>query len=79
MSVFDTAAKEGLAQGVAIGRAEGRAEGLAEGREEGLAEGREEGEKAGVIKTAISLKALGVPTATISQATGLTAEDIDNL
>ncbi|MCQ2304674.1 MAG: Rpn family recombination-promoting nuclease/putative transposase [Bacteroidales bacterium] len=77
--MFDTAAKEGLAQGVAIGRAEGRAEGLAEGREEGLAEGREEGEKAGVIKTAISLKALGVPTATISQATGLTAEDIDNL
>ena len=69
--MFDTAAKEGLAQGVAIGRAEGRAE--------GLAEGREEGEKAGVIKTAISLKALGVPTATISQATGLTAEDIDNL
>ena len=69
--MFDTATKEGLAQGVAIGRAEGRAE--------GLAEGREEGEKAGVIKTAISLKALGVPTATISQATGLTAEDIDNL
>ena len=77
--MFDTAAKEGLAQGVAIGRAEGLAEGHAGGLVEGLEKGREEGEKAGVIKTAISLKALGVPTATISQATGLTAEDIDNL
>ena len=77
--MFDTAAKEGLAQGVAIGRAEGLAEGHAGGLVEGLEKGREEGEKAGVIKTAISLKALGVPTATIMQATGLTAEDIDNL
>ena len=97
--MFDTAAKEGLAQGVAIGkaqgRAEGRAQGLAEGRAEGRAEGiaeghagglaeglkkgREEGEKAGVIKTAKSLKALGTPTAIITQATGLTAEEIDQL
>ena len=46
---------------------------------EGLEKGRAEGEKSGVIKTARNLKALGMPTATIMQATGLSAEDIERL
>ena len=69
--MFDTAAKEGLAQGVAIGRAEGEAIGL----EKGLEKGRSEG----VMATARSLKALRVPTDTIIQATGLSAEEIERL
>ena len=73
--MFDSATKEGFIQGRAEGRFEGRAEGLAEG----LEKGRAEGEKSGVIKTARNLKALGMPTATIMQATGLSAEEIEKL
>ena len=93
--MFDTATKEGLIEGLekgsaeglekgeAIGLEKGRAEGLTEGlekgRAEGLTEGLEKGRAEGVLATARSLKALGVPTSTIMQATGLTAEEIDRL
>ena len=64
-------------------RAKGRAEGLAEGRVEGRAEGRAEGLAEGVHKTNIEnaqkLKALGVSTEIIMQATGLSAEEIEEL
>ncbi len=56
-------------------RAEARAEGLAEGRAEGMAEGVKQ-EK---VSNARNLKALGVPCETISQATGLSLEDIEKL
>jgi predicted transposase/invertase (TIGR01784 family) len=49
-----------------------RMEGLAEGRMEGLAEGRAERS----AEIARSLKKMGLSTADISEATGLTAEDI---
>ena len=78
---------EGLTEGLEKGRAEGLTEGLEKGRAEGLTEGLEKGEAIGlekgraegVLATARSLKALGVPTSTIMQATGLLAEEIDRL
>ena len=54
---------------------EGKAEGLAEGKAEGLAEG----EKTGVIKTAKNLLDIGVDIEAISQATGLSIEEIKKL
>ena len=53
------------------GREEGKAEGLAEGLEKGLAEG--------ILETARNFKALGIDTATIAKATGLTTEEIERL
>jgi predicted transposase/invertase (TIGR01784 family) len=43
--------------------------------EEGLAEGLTEGKR----ETARNLKRLGIPAATIAEATGLTTEDIETL
>ncbi len=74
---------EGRAEGLAEGRAEGRAEGLAEGRAEGLAEGLEKGRAEGVkeasLNAARNFKKLGVASDIISQATGLSIEEIENL
>ena len=69
--VLDTAKMEGRAEG----RAEGRIEGRAEGRVEGRAEGRTE-EK---IEMAKKMKAMGMAIETISQISGLTAEQIEQL
>lgn len=76
--------RQGHAEGHAEGRAEGRAEGLAEGRAEGIAEGRAEGLAEGArqnsISTAKSLKAMGLLSLSqISDATGLTVEEIEKL
>ncbi len=53
------------------------------GREEGLKEGREEGEKIGrqkkAIEDATKFKAAGVAPDIISQCTGLTLEEVENL
>lgn len=65
--VLDTAKLEG--------RLEGRLEGLEEGLEEGLAKGREEQN----LETARNLKSLGVPAEIIAKATGLSAENIEEL
>ena len=62
---------EGLAEGLAEGRAEGRAEGLVEGHAEGLAKG--------IVMTAKKLKSMGAETTFIQKATGLTAEEIEEL
>lgn len=53
----------------------GRAKGFAQGRAEGCAEGRAEVE----LKIARNLKQMGLPTETIAQATGLTADVIEQL
>ena len=58
---------------------EGRAEGLIEGRIEGLAEGEAIGLEKGRIEIARNMKAIGLPTETISQATNLSKEEIDNM
>ena len=54
---------------------EGRLEGRLEGLEEGLAKGREEQN----LETARNLKSLGVPAEIIAKATGLSAENIEEL
>ena len=89
--ILDTARIEGLALGREEGRAEGREEGRAEGREEGrvegraeglaegLAEGREKGLAEGLLQVAKSMKQMGLPIETITQATGLPAEEIRKL
>ena len=69
------AIEEGHAEGHAEGRAEGRAEGLAEGHAEGLAEGI----RTANLQNAVKLKQLGVALEIISQATGLSIEEIENL
>ena len=65
--------EEGRAKGIAEGRAEGRAEGHAEGLAEGLAEGQVK-EKTAIAR---NLKSLGLSTAQIAQATGLTEEEVE--
>lgn len=61
------------------GLAEGRAKGLAEGRAKGLAEGRAEGRQEERQRNARNLKQLGIAIEVISQATGLTCDEIDKL
>ena len=58
---------------------EGRAEGRAEGRIEGRAEGRVEGRTEEKIEMAKKMKAMGMAIETISQISGLTAEQIEQL
>ena len=74
---------QGLAQGIAQGLAQGREQGLAQGREQGLAQGREEGREEGreqeKIHIAQKMKALGMDTKTIEQVSGLTTEQIEQL
>ena len=52
---------------------------LAYARKEGREAGREEGREEGCRTTATRLKELGVALAIISQATGLSEEEIENL
>ena len=65
------------------GKEEGRAEGMAEGRAEGMAEGRAEGRAEGMsqrsLEIARNLLSLGLPVDQITQATGLTEEEIELL
>ena len=74
---------QGLAQGIEQGLAQGREQGLAQGIEQGLAQGREEGREEGreqeKIHIAQKMKALGMDTKTIEQVSGLTAEQIEQL
>lgn len=74
---------QGLAQGIEQGLAQGREQGLAQGIEQGLAQGREQGREEGreqeKIHIAQKMKALGMDTKTIEQVSGLTAEQIEQL
>ena len=56
-----------------------REEGRAEGLEEGLNKGREEGLKEANLNNARNLKKLGVAVDIISQATGLSKEEVEFL
>ena len=77
--VIDTAQIEGHALGHAEGKAEGLAEGRAEGRAEGLAEGLAEGMTKRELEIASNLKKMGMPTAQIMLATGLSEKEISEL
>ena len=65
--VMSTAERKGVEKGLEQGRAEGRAEGRVEGRTE---------EKKDIAR---KMKTMGVDINVISQATGLTPEEIENL
>lgn len=58
---------------------EGKAEGLAEGKAEGLAEGKAEGLAEGKAEIALQMKLKGLETSLISEVTGLSVEEIENL
>ena len=72
---IDTACGEGMIEGLEKGLEKGRAEGLEKGRAEGLEKGRAEEKKS----VARNLKALGLDVHSISSATGLSEEEINNL
>ncbi|MBD9293362.1 MAG: hypothetical protein EGS78_01940 [Bacteroidales bacterium] len=57
----------------------GREEGRKEGKEEGIKEGRAEGSKEERSKIAINLIRLGTSCEIITQATGLSAEEVSRL
>ena len=61
------------------GKEEGKEEGRAEGKEEGRAEGRAEGMSQRSLEIARNLLSLGLPIDQITQATGLTEEEIELL
>ena len=71
--------EKGMREGREEGMKEGREEGMKEGREEGMKEGKKEGQKEGKLEDAQNLKRLGVSLDIISQATGLSLGDIENL
>ncbi len=60
-------------------RETGREEGRKEGKEEGIKEGRAEGSKDERSKIAINLIRLGASCEIITQATGLSAEEVSML
>lgn len=70
-TLFYSANRRGMKQGLA--------QGLAQGREQGLAQGREEGREQEKIHIAQKMKALGMDTKTIEQVSGLTVEQIEQL
>jgi predicted transposase YdaD len=76
---FKEMLEEGIARGRAEGRAEGKAEGLAEGMEKGKAEGLAQGIKETQLSTARKMQKLGMTIEEISEITGLTKDEIDNL
>lgn len=86
-SLFDTSRDEGYQEGMAEGYQEGMAEGLEKGIkkgiEKGIEKGREkgrvEGEKEKAKEIALNLLSFNTPTDIISQSTGLSIEEIENL
>ena len=61
------------------GREEGREEGHKEGKEEGIKEGRAEGAKQKSCDIAERMLEKGIDIETISELTGLTAEEVSRL
>lgn len=66
-------------EGMLEGRAEGFEQGRAEGRAEGLAKGLEEGRKAERTEQARKMKSMKIDLTMISQITGLSLEEINQL
>ena len=79
VSVERTLIDDSYQKGKEEGRAEGKEEGRAEGKEEGRAEGRAEGMSQRSLEIARNLLSLGLPINQITQATGLTEEEIELL
>ena len=79
ISVEKTLYNSAIRKGMAEGMEKGKAEGLAEGLEKGKAEGKEEGRKEEQRAIASNLKQQGVSPQVIAQCTGLSLEDIEKL
>ena len=60
-------------------RGEGIAEGIEKGKEEGIAEGIEKGKEEGIKQVALNLLSKGQNPDSVSQATGLSKEEVDKL
>ena len=76
---IEYARETGREEGRAEGREEGRKEGHKEGKEEGLRKGREEGRGEERLKIAMNLIRIGASCEIITQATGLSAEEVSRL
>ena len=76
---IEYARETGRAEGREEGHKVGKEEGLKEGREEGHKEGKEEGLKEGQSKIAMNLIRLGASHEIITQATGLSEEEVSML
>lgn len=78
-----TAEQKGMAKGLAQGKAEGIAEGMAKGKAEGMAEGMakgiEEGRAEQNRENARAMKHAGLENEVISQITGLSVDEIQEL
>ncbi len=61
------------------GRTEGLEEGMRKGMQKGMQKGIEKGEKDAKEKMALKLLSLGVPVDTVSQASGLSRDEIEEL
>ena len=68
---MDTAKEEGLI--------EGRAEGRAEGEQIGMQKGEQIGMQKAKIELALNAKKMGMPIKDISDLTGLSEEEINNI
>jgi len=79
IAALNRARSEGMEQGLAEGREKGLAEGKAEGRAEGRREGRREGEIESKEVIARKLLKMKMPIEQISEATGLSIEEIVRL
>ncbi|MBO5014707.1 MAG: hypothetical protein J6C92_02735, partial [Bacteroidaceae bacterium] len=58
---------------------EGLAKGFEKGMAQGIEKGIEKGRTEGFIEAARNMKSLGISTELIIKATGLTAEEIENI
>lgn len=76
LATLECAQEESRAAGLAEGREIGRSEGKAEGVEEGLKEGRVEGAQRKAVEIARNLLAQGLSPDMVSQATGVSVEDL---
>ena len=68
--------QQGFEQGLEQGIAQGMKQGLEQGLAQGIAQGREQGSRQASYAIARNLKSLGIPAASIVEATGLTADEI---
>ena len=76
---IEYARESGREEGREEGHKVGKEEGLKQGREEGHKEGKEEGLKEGQSKIAMNLIRLGASCEIITQATGLSEEEVSML
>ena len=71
--------QHGYERGMEEGLKKGTEQGMEQGLKQGMKQGKLEGEKTANLRNAKNFKALGVDIHTISQATGLSVEEIEEL